>query len=146
LHSRYQMTRAGISVTLGKPFDKELLYRGMRQICHQTMHVKKEVYTRFGLFNTQYKGGMDYDYLIRMRNEPFLFVNHTLVEFDNTGYTGNNYLKGLKEAQLIYESHFGSSLKLKIWHFRLRLLFKLLNSPIGKFLYAIKRKLLGADW
>jgi hypothetical protein len=40
----------------------------------------------------------------------------------------------------VYESYFGFSIAARIWQFRLSLLFYLLQSSFGKFLYAIKAR------
>jgi hypothetical protein len=65
------LIRAGKPVIVGKPFEKEKLYRGMRSVSHPTWFVKKEVYGRIGTFNTEYKIGMDYDLMCRIANEPY---------------------------------------------------------------------------
>ncbi|MEA3427171.1 MAG: glycosyltransferase, partial [Bacteroidota bacterium] len=49
-----QMTRAGKKVIVGKPFEKSKLYRGMRSVSHPTWFVKKQVYSRIGLFKSDY--------------------------------------------------------------------------------------------
>jgi hypothetical protein len=40
----------------------------------------------------------------------------------------------------VYESYFGFSIAARIWQFRLSLLFYLLQSKFGKFLYAFKAR------
>jgi glycosyltransferase involved in cell wall biosynthesis len=138
LHGKYRLVRAGREVIIGKPFEKKKLYRGMRSICHQTMFVKKELHTRFGLYDTNEKIGMDYDFLCRIAGEPFVFVPHVLVNFAPAGTSSVNYLASLKDARSIYEKYYGKSFMLRLWQVRLRLLHFLLHSPIGNFLYKIK--------
>ncbi|HSN09185.1 MAG TPA: glycosyltransferase, partial [Hanamia sp.] len=46
LHGKYRYQRSGLWVTLGKPFDPQKLYRGMRSLSHQTMYVRKELFDK----------------------------------------------------------------------------------------------------
>lgn len=141
LHSKYQLIRGNQEVIIGKPFEKEKLYRGMRSVCHQTMFIKKELHDKYGLYNTDEKIGMDYDFLCRIANENFLFTKSVLINFAPAGASSKMYLKALKDAKRIYNKHFGNSFKLWLWQIRLRSLYYLLKSPIGNFLYKIKRSL-----
>jgi len=52
----------------------------------------------------------------------------------------------LDENTKVYESHFGSSLLLEIWQFRLRALHHLLDTRPGQWLFQLKRKLGGENW
>jgi hypothetical protein len=81
---------------------------------------------------------MDYDLMCRLINEPYGFVDETIVKFDDGGVSTNQYLKSLKENVKVYESYFGFSIAARIWQFRLSLLYYLLQSKFGKFLYYIK--------
>jgi hypothetical protein len=81
---------------------------------------------------------MDYDLMCRLKNEPYGYMNQTIVHFDDGGVSTNQYLKSLKENVRVYESYFGFSIAARIWQFRLSLLFYLLQSNFGKFLYSIK--------
>jgi hypothetical protein len=67
-------------------------------------------------------------------------MDQTIVHFDDGGVSTNQYLKSLKENVKVYESYFGYSIAARIWQFRLSLLFYLLQSSFGKFLYAIKAR------
>lgn len=140
ISGKIKLLRGGHWVEVGKPFEKGKLYRGMRSVSHPAWFVKKEVYDRSGLYNLSYSIAMDYDMMCRIANEPYLFLNKTLVEFDPTGISSENYLAGLEQSKAIYESHFGYSVKLGLWQLRLRILYHLLQSPIGKILYTVKRK------
>ncbi|MES2331420.1 MAG: glycosyltransferase [Bacteroidota bacterium] len=135
-----QMTRAGKSVIVGKPFEKNKLYRGMRSVSHPTWFVKKEVYSRVGLFSSKYKMAMDYDLLCRLGNEPYAYLDKTMVIFDDTGVSSNNYIASLQENRKVYESHFGFSVWLIIWQLRLKLLHYLLQTSFGKRLFKLKKK------
>lgn len=141
LHSKYTLRRSSYWVTIGKPFDKGKLYRGMRSLCHQTMFIKKVVYDKYGNYSELEKIGMDYDFVCRMSSEPFEFLEATLVKFKPEGVSSKLYLQSLKDAKRIYFKHFGFSTKLILWQIRLKLLHFLLHSFLGKFLYSLKVKL-----
>ena len=140
-HGKYQLIRGNQKVTIGKPFEKAKLYRGMRSVCHQTMFIKKELHDKYGMYNKSEKIGMDYDFLCRIADEPFVFINMILVNFAPAGTSSINYSAALKDAKRIYEKHYGKSFKLNLWQLRLKFLHFLLRSPIGNFLYKIKTSL-----
>lgn len=141
LHGKYQLQRGNQTVIIGKPFEKNKLYRGMRSVCHQSMFVKKDLHTKYGMYDVTEKIGMDYDFLCRIANEPFLFTKTVLVNFAPAGTSSTNYLKALKDAKRIYQKYYGKSFMLWVWQIRLKLLHFLLNSPFGNMLYKIKTKL-----
>lgn len=141
LHGKYKIHRGTIWVIIGKPFNKNKLYRGMRSICHQSMFLKKSLHDKYGLYDTNEKIGMDYDFLCRIKGEPYSFLPVPLVIFAPAGTSSSNYLKSLQDTRRIYEKHFGKSLKLWFWQIRLKVLYYLLTSPIGNFLYKIKTRL-----
>jgi len=141
-----QMIRAGNPVVVGKAFDKTKLYRGMRSISHPTWFVKKEVYARIGLFNSEYKIAMDYDLMCRIANEPYTYLDKLIVVFDDTGVSSTNYLRSLEENRKIYESYFGFSFPLVTWQFRLQLLHHLLQTGFGKWLFGLKKKVGLENW
>ena len=141
VHGKYQLIRSNQKVVIGKPFEKEKLYRGMRSICHQTMFVKKALHDKYGLYNKAEKIGMDYDFLCRIADEPFIFIRKTLVNFAPAGASSVQYLKALKDVKRIYENHFGKTAMLWLWQLRLKFLYYLLKSPVGIFLYKLKTRL-----
>lgn len=141
-----QLIRAGKPAIVGKPFEKEKLYRGMRSVSHPTWFVKKEVYGRIGTFNKEYKIGMDYDLMCRIANEPYSYLDKTIAVFDDTGISSTNYLRSLEESRKIYESYFGPSFKLALWQLRLKMLHHLLQTSLGKGLFGLKKKLGMENW
>lgn len=141
ISGKIQLVRAGKAVIIGKPFEKSKLYRGMRSVSHPTWFVKREVYNRIGFFNNQYKIAMDYDLMCRMANEPYLYLNKRLIVFDDSGVSSNNYLQSLEENRKIYESYFGFSLYVRLWQIRLKILHKLLQTGLGKWLFGLKNRL-----
>lgn len=138
LHGRYQLQRGGVWVIIGKPFEKDKLYRGMRSLSHQSMFIKKELHDKYGLYDISLRNAMDYDFVCRISAEPVMFIEKPLVVFAPGGTTYTNYLKAMAEGRRVFEKHFGYSAKLVLWHTRLKLLHYTLNSPAGKLLYKLK--------
>ncbi len=140
-HGKLNMLRGGIWVLIGKPFDKSRVYRGMRGTFHPTMIVKRELFDAAGPFDEQLKIAMDYDFLLRIAGAPSYFLDFPMVSFDAAGVSTTNYLESLKENKICYERYYGKSVKLFFWQLRLKLLYYLLHSPIGNFLYSVKKGL-----
>jgi len=140
ISGKITLKRAGIWVNIGKPFDPEQLYKGMRSVSHPTWFVRKEVYNRVGLFSEQYKIAMDYDLMCRIKDEPYLFLDQVITKFDDTGVSTVQYLKSLQQNVEVYESHFGYSIICRLWQFRQKLFYYFLETVIGKFVFKIKSK------
>lgn len=132
--------RAGDWVKIGKPFDRNQLYKGMRAVAHPTWFVKKEVYDRLGRYKN-YSIAMDYEMMCRIKDESYCYINYTLIKFDHSGVSGLNYDKSLEQNIEVYESHFGYSIKSRVWQFRLRLLNKFLQTWLGKQVFRLKMKI-----
>jgi glycosyltransferase involved in cell wall biosynthesis len=141
LHGKYEYFRGSHWVIIGKKYNKNLLYRGMRSICHQTMFVKKEVYDEFGLYDQKLKIGMDYDFICRISNISAEFINDPLIKMKPDGISNTNYLESLKEMSSIYKKHNGFSILHHLWKIRLILLYYLMNTKFGKFLFKLKYKI-----
>jgi glycosyltransferase involved in cell wall biosynthesis len=131
--------RGGWWVSIGKPFDKNQVFKGMRSISHPTWFVKKEVYERIGLYKN-FKIAMDYDMMCRIKDEPYAYINYTIAKFDHTGVSSLNYLDSLKQNVEVYESNFGFSIKSRFWQFRLMLLHHFLQTWVGKKVLSLKMK------
>ncbi len=141
ISAKLKTLRNGILVEIGKPFDATQLYKGMRSISHPTWFVKKTVYKKVGDYKAAYKIAMDYDMLCRIKDEPYAFLNFTTTYFDNTGISSVKYLDSLKENIVVYENNFGYSLKCRLWQFRQKLLYKFLQTNLGKWMFGLKKKL-----
>ncbi|TDO25867.1 glycosyltransferase [Sediminibacterium goheungense] len=141
-----ELIRGGEKVIIGKPFEKGKLYRGMRSVSHPTWFVKKEVYQRVGYFKSEYKIAMDYDMMCRLGDEAYQYLPKTIAIFDDTGVSSTQYLRSLAENKTVYESYFGKSVKLAFWQLRLKLLYYLLQSSIGKWLFLVKKKMGLENW
>lgn len=132
------MNRGGIWVNIGAPFNRSLLFKGMRSVSHPTWFLRKNIYDRVGLFSTEINIAMDYDLLCRIRNEKYFYFEKTIVRFDDKGLSTIRYLQSLDENNKIYESYFGFSFKSRIWKLRLKFIYYLMQTKFGKWLYAIK--------
>ena len=118
----------------------------MRSIAHPTMYVRKEVYDRRGYFDPELKMAMDYDFLCRIADEKNIFIDYPLASFDPAGVSSTRYLDAMKEGRAVYQKYYGKSLKQKLWDLRLTILYYLLNSKVGKFLYWLKVKAGLSNW
>ncbi len=136
-----QLMRGGKVVVVGKAFEKAKLYRGMRSVSHPTWFVKKHVYSRVGLYSSEYKIAMDYDMMCRLTDEPYAYLDKPIAVFDDTGISSQNYIRSLDESRIVYTSHFGFSFLMMLWQFRLRVLHYLLQTSFGKWLFALKQKM-----
>ena len=136
-----ELHRAGRNVIIGRSFNKNKLYRGMNRVLHPTMYLRKEVYEKHGLFNTQLKIAMDYDLLCRIANEKNGFIPKPLAIFDAKGVSTRQFFNSQRETHAVYRKYFGYSLKQQLWYMRLSILYYLMNSPAGKLLFTIKVKL-----
>jgi glycosyltransferase involved in cell wall biosynthesis len=141
LHGKLKTLRGNEWVVVGKPFEKEKLYRGMRGVFHPTMFIRKEVYQRNGTYDSTIKMAMDYDMLCRMADEPSGFLDYPVAIFDPTGISSVRYLDAMHESFACYRKYFGNSVKQKLWGTRLTLLHNLLNTNAGKWLYKLKVKM-----
>jgi len=141
LHGKYAQFRGGAWVMSGKPFDPKLLYRGMRQLGHQTFFVKKIMYDRYGLFNLSLKMAMDYDFIVRIAKEKFHFLDKPITVFTPGGISSNQFKNSLKETREVYEKYYGFSIKSRLWMLRSFLLAWFTNETgMGKWLFQLKNK------
>lgn len=140
LHSKYIQHRGNINVISGLPFDKNQLWKGMRQVAHPSMFIKKEVYYRHGLYDIELEIAMDYDLLIRIRNEKNIFLETPLIYFAPGGASDKHFKQGLLEVKKSYQKHIGSNPKQSIWQFRQKLLHFFMQTGLGKILFGLKNR------
>jgi glycosyltransferase involved in cell wall biosynthesis len=140
LHGKYLQYFGESPVISGKPFNKELLYRGMRQVGHPGMFIKKELYKKYGFYDTAKKIAMDYDFLVRIRDEAFLFIPEALVKFAPSGISSKNVTAGLEEVAESYTRIIGTSLVQNLWFLRIRFLNFLRHTKAGEYLFGLKNR------
>jgi glycosyltransferase involved in cell wall biosynthesis len=138
--SLYIQHRGDMDVVSGVPFNKEQLWKGMRTVAHPTMFIKKEVYDRQGLYSTDHKIAMDYDLLVRIRNERSHFIPRALVYFAPGGVSNTSFKKGLKEVRKSHTKHVGKSYRQMFWQIRQRLLHQFMQTGLGKRWFRSKNK------
>jgi glycosyltransferase involved in cell wall biosynthesis len=131
-HAQYVQHRGDIDIISGLPFDKNQLWKGMRQVAHPTMFIKKGVYDRHGLYNTDLKVAMDYDLLVRIRNEKFFFIPKPLSCFAAGGASSTQFTKGLEEVKKSYRQYIGYSFKQTLWQLRQKVLHYFMQTTSGK--------------
>lgn len=141
VHGKYLFNRSDKWIVIGKPFEKDKLYRGMRSICHQTMFARRTLHDKYGLYNTSLTIAMDYDFVCRIYKEPFFFIPEPLVVMAPEGISAKGYLLSLRQNKEIYTKYFGPSVLLNLWQLRLKLLHHMLQTRLGKFLFKWKTKL-----
>ncbi len=139
-HSKYIQHRGDINVITGSPFERKKLWKGMRTIGHPTMFVKRELYEKYGLFDTSLKLAMDYDFILRIRNEKFVFIPEPLVFFSPGGVSTIQFNKALKEIRESHNKHIGPSTRLSLWQFRQKILQRFMQTAVGKKWFAWKNR------
>lgn len=146
LHGKFLLQRGGRLVTIGKPFEKKKLYRGQRRTSHQTMYVRREVFGRHGGFDPSLRIAMDYDFLCRITDEKFAFLDYPLAIYDTSGISSISYIESMDEATTVFRRYYNQPMKRALWELRLRILYTLQNSPIGNALYRLKAALKLENW
>lgn len=68
---------------------------------HPTVFVKKEVYAKWGVFNTDYRFAMDYDLLLRfyMHDVSFFYINEVLTNMSFEGVSDKYWKRATKESK-----------------------------------------------
>ena len=70
---------------------------------HPTLYLKKDIYERFGGFNTQYKIAADYDFILRVfknKQLKFIYLPHVIVKMRIGGASNksiNNIVLKMRE-------------------------------------------------
>ena len=139
-HSQYVQHRGNVDVVSGAAFEKNKLWKGMRTVAHPTMFIKKELYDKHGLYDLQYKIAMDYDFLVRIRNEKFQFIREPLVYFAPGGASNLQFEQGLREVKRSHNTHIGRSARLLLWQIRQRVLHLFMQTTVGKLWFQAKNR------
>ena len=95
---------------LWKNDEKDFVMKGDHQfltkemtVSHPSVFIRKECYTQFGLFDTQYELAMDYDLMLRLKinDRRFLYIPETLANMRWAGLSDKKWLTGCKETLMI---------------------------------------------
>ena len=140
LHGRYAQYRGGIWMLAGLPFERGKLYRGMRTIGHPTVFVRRELYQKYGLFEIDKKIAMDYDFIVRIADEPFGFIHKPLVYFTPGGVSEQKIKAGLAEVRASYIKYIGKDFRLILWGWRIVLLNIFTRTAIGRWWFGRKNR------
>jgi len=141
LHGKYEMERAGKTIIIGKPFDIKQAYKGMRRVCHQSIFLKRSLHDKYGLYDKTFRLAMDYEFVLRIRQEPFFFTEKVMIKFAPGGASTISYFKALHEVERAYKKQVGKSNLQQLWFLRQKVLFTVQNTAIGRFLFSIKTKM-----
>ncbi|MBX7045011.1 MAG: glycosyltransferase [Ignavibacteria bacterium] len=139
-HGNYVQYRGGIWVLTGKAFNPEKLYRGISTIGHPTMFVKREMYNKHGLFDKNKRVAMDFDFIVRIADERFKYIDFPITKFYPGGTSSAKQALGKKEEKESYIKYRGISLKMQLWFMRSRLLDIVTNTKLGGFIFQFKNK------
>lgn len=139
-HGNYLQYRGGTWIVTGKAFNPQHLYRGISTIGHPTMFVKREMYNKHGLFDRNKKIAMDFDFIVRISDEKFKYIDYPIVKFYPGGTSSEKQASGKKEEKESYIKYKGNSLKMQLWFLRSNLLDKITRTKLGSKLFQLKNK------
>ncbi|MCB0736927.1 MAG: glycosyltransferase [Bacteroidetes bacterium] len=111
-HGMYYQYVGDNWVLTGKQFNKNKLWRGFGKTGHQTMFVKKELYHKHGLFSLEKKMAMDYDFLVRIKDEPFKYLEQPIVYFAPGGVSNQKWKETFDEVYASHKQYLGFTPKL----------------------------------
>jgi hypothetical protein len=83
---------------------------------------------------------MDFDLLVRIKDEKFAFIPKPLVYFAPGGASHFQFKQGLKEVQQSYRRYIGKSYKMVLWQMRQQALTYLMLTKLGKTLFQLKNR------
>lgn len=95
------------------------LYKGTL-LFHPTIFVPKNIYIKYGKFDTKYKIAADYDFILRcyINHLNFVHINQVITNMSMEGESNKNIIKGFKEVMHIaLESPLP---KMKIYYYFIR--------------------------
>ncbi len=139
-HGNYVQHRGGTWIVTGKPFKSEHIYRGISTIGHPTMFVKRELYEKHGLFDRAKKIAMDFDFIIRIADEKFKYIDYPFVKFYPGGISSEKQAAGKKEEKESYIKYRGNDIKMRLWLMRSNIIDAITNTKLGNFLFQLKNK------
>ncbi len=115
-----------------KPGNLESLKYEMR-IFHPSTFVRREVYTKQGNFNTDYKLAADYDFLLRGYRKGlfFTYIQYPLAFYWHGGMTSLHIKKSWRELKQISQNHGASVLKSNILYYA-KVIYRSMLSVLGR--------------
>lgn len=81
----------------------DCIWYSSETVLHPTVFVKRGVYKKYGIFNTDYKIAADYDLLLRFyaKKVKFQYIDEIISYFRQGGISSSNYLQGNEEGRKI---------------------------------------------
>jgi len=141
LHGKYVQYKGGAWVVTGHPFEISELYKGFRTTGHPTFFVRKEMYQKHGMFDINLIICADYDFLNRIAEESFAFIDSPLVVFTPGGQSNVLIKNSMKEMIQIYTRYHGYSLKNRFWlGVRVPLLHYFSETRLGGMIFRFKNR------
>mgnify|MGYP006436099107 CR=1 FL=1 len=137
-HGQYLQQVGGEWIITGSPFNPAKLYWGFGKVGHQTMFVKKMLYERHGYFDTSYRHSMDYDFLVRIRDEPYYYITYPIAVFTPGGNSNINWKSGFKEVMHSYTTHIGWDIRILMGYAYQMLFNNLMQTKLGRWLLQLK--------
>ncbi len=139
-HGQYLQKIGGNWIITGKPFDPSKLYRGFRKVGHPTMFVKKSLYNKHGYFDKTFRYAMDFDFLMRIRNEKFQYIPYPITIFTPGGVSNVQWKSAYDEIVRSYVKHKGWDLGI-LWGYLYQMTFNhLVQTHFGKWLLRLKNR------
>lgn len=139
-HGQYLQYMGGQWVITGQRFNPSKLYRGFRKVGHPTMFVKKAMYEKHGYFDKAFRHSMDFDFLMRIRNEPFYYIQYPITIFTPGGNSNVNWKAAYDEVVKSYVRHKGWDWRI-LWGYCYQMLFyPLMQTALGRWLMKQKNK------
>lgn len=127
IHGQYYQYTGGRWRLTGAPMKRRQLYRGMAKIGHPTMFVRRTLYERYGLFRTDYRYAMDYDFLLRIAGEHYAWLKRPLSVFTPGGASqgSRQALRAFDESQRAYRERIGGDRRLPLRRLQVRCMLQL---------------------
>lgn len=87
----------------GDPGYQNRIRYEMPSIPHPTVFIRKEIYDKFGGFNTLYKTAMDYELLLRLTSNAIagVYIPKIMAFMRLGGESDNNFVRGYNEVRMI---------------------------------------------
>lgn len=103
-------------------------------INHPAVFVRKNVYDKYGVFDTAYKVAMDYELMLRfsLNGVKFQYINSVLSNMSLGGVSDVNWRRAYKEAYEIRKKYLGFSMRLYLQY-----LFQILKRYISNMFSSI---------
>ncbi|GAB4382672.1 MAG: hypothetical protein Kow0075_14590 [Salibacteraceae bacterium] len=89
-------------------------------INHPATFVRRECYDRLGLFDTNYRCAMDYEWLLRayLAGAKFHYLDKTLVNMSMEGLSDSQWMLGCREVRMAKLKHGIHPAKAWLWFLR----------------------------